>query len=128
MVHLCEIILLFYFSSLPSSSEAPTVVTGGSFFSWGTKFRYSGRVEREIMEDLGPLRREEPPINRSRPPSLRRKASSVPATPSTPVGSDIGEISKHSFLFFLIISIWRVTLFRQSGIIERQTLDVYTTF
>jgi hypothetical protein len=83
---------------LPSSSEVPSVVTGGSFFSWGTKFRYSGRVEREILEDIGPLRKEEPAINRSlRSSSLRRKASSVPATPSTPVGSDLGEISKGVF-------------------------------
>lgn len=73
---------------LPSSSEAPSVVSGGSFFSWGTKFRYSGRVEREILEDIGPLRREEPTINRTS--SFRRKASSVPATPSTPIASDLG--------------------------------------
>jgi hypothetical protein len=76
---------------LPSSSEAPTVVTGGSFFSWGTKFRYSGRTEREIQEETGPLRRDEPAIKRTS--SLRRKASSVPATPSTPVGTELGEIS-----------------------------------
>nr|CAD7569310.1 unnamed protein product [Timema californicum] len=83
--------LAMYASRLPSSSEAPTVVTGGSFFSWGTKFRYTGRVEREILEDVGPLRKEEPAINRNaRTGSLRRKASSVPATPSTPVGSDLG--------------------------------------
>jgi hypothetical protein len=69
------------------------VVTGGSFFSWGTKFRYSGRTEREIQEDIGPLRRDEPPIKRTS--SLRRKASSVPATPSTPVGTELGEISKN---------------------------------
>ncbi|KAJ4433712.1 hypothetical protein ANN_16023 [Periplaneta americana] len=86
----CAIEQMLFFT-LPSSSEAPTVVTGGSFFSWGTKFRYSGRVEREILEDIGPLRREEPAINRSfRSSSLRRKASSVPATPSTPVGSELG--------------------------------------
>jgi len=83
---------------LPSSSEAPSVVTGGSFFSWGTKFRYSGRVEREILEDAGPLRKEEPAINRNlRSSSLRRKASSVPATPSTPIGSELNEISKGLF-------------------------------
>lgn len=92
-------IIIFYANfSLPSSSDAPTVVTGGSFFSWGTKFRYSGRVEKEILEDIGPLRREEPSINRNfRTSSLRRKASSVPATPSTPIGSELGEISKEAF-------------------------------
>ncbi|XP_021930669.1 FERM domain-containing protein 5 isoform X3 [Zootermopsis nevadensis] len=86
----CAIEQMLFFT-LPSSSEAPSVVTGGSFFSWGSKFRYSGRVEREILEDVGPLRREEPAINRSfRTASLRRKASSVPATPSTPIGSELG--------------------------------------
>jgi FERM adjacent (FA). len=89
---------------LPSSSEVPSVVTGGSFFSWGTKFRYSGRVEREILEDAGPLRKEEPAINRSlRSSSLRRKASSVPATPSTPIGSELNEISKG---VFCLLSFW----------------------
>ncbi|XP_075216636.1 FERM domain containing isoform X2 [Lycorma delicatula] len=83
----CAIEQMLFFT-LPSSSEAPSVVSGGSFFSWGTKFRYSGRVEREILEDIGPLRREEPTINRAS--SLRRKASSVPATPSTPIASDLG--------------------------------------
>ncbi|XP_049830490.1 FERM domain-containing protein 5 isoform X3 [Schistocerca gregaria] len=86
----CAIEQMLFFT-LPSSSEAPSVVTGGSFFSWGTKFRYTGRVEKEILEDSGPLRKEEPSINRNfRSSSLRRKASSVPATPSTPIGSELG--------------------------------------
>jgi len=75
---------------LPSSSDAPAVVTGGSFFSWGTKFRYSGRTERELLEDTVP-RREEPAINRAG--SLRRKAASVPATPSTPV--DLADLREY---------------------------------
>ncbi|XP_022191859.2 FERM domain-containing protein 5 isoform X2 [Nilaparvata lugens] len=83
----CAIEQMLFFT-IPSSSEVPSVVSGGSFFSFGTKFRYSGRVEREILEDIGPLRREEPTINRVS--SLRRKASSVPATPSTPIASDLG--------------------------------------
>ncbi|XP_063238208.1 FERM domain-containing protein 5 isoform X2 [Bacillus rossius redtenbacheri] len=88
----CAIEQMLFFT-LPSSSEAPTVVTGGSFFSWGTKFKYTGRVEREILEDAGPARPDEPAVSRgARTSSLRRKASSVPATPSTPVGSDLAEI------------------------------------
>ncbi|RZF32960.1 hypothetical protein LSTR_LSTR000830 [Laodelphax striatellus] len=83
----CAIEQMLFFT-IPSSSEVPSVVSGGSFFSFGTKFRYSGRVEREILEDIGPLRREEPTINRVS--SLRRKASSVPATPSTPIASELG--------------------------------------
>lgn len=66
------------------------MVSGGSFFSWGTKFKYTGRTERELLEEVGPLRQEEPLINRLG--SLRRKASSVPATPSSPTDmSDICE-------------------------------------
>lgn len=64
----------------------PRVVSGGGFFS-GSKFRYTGRVEREVLEDLAHALREEPPINRVG--SLRRKASSVPATPSTPIVSEL---------------------------------------
>jgi FERM domain-containing protein 3/5 len=80
----------FRICRLQSSSEAPAVVSGGGLFSWGTKLRYSGRTEKEIQEDIGPLRRDEPPIKRTG--SLRRKASSVPATPSTPVGTELGDI------------------------------------
>lgn len=76
-------------SSLPSGSVVP-VVSGGSFFSWGTKFKYTGRTERELLEEVGPLRQEEPIINRLG--SLRRKASSVPATPSSP--TEMGDICK----------------------------------
>ncbi|CAB3385718.1 Hypothetical predicted protein [Cloeon dipterum] len=85
----CAVEQMLFFT-LQSSSEAPTVVSGGGLFSWGTKLRYSGRTEKEIQEDIGPLRREEPPIKRTG--SLRRKASSVPATPSTPVGTELGDI------------------------------------
>ncbi|CAH0391943.1 unnamed protein product [Bemisia tabaci] len=86
----CAVEQMLFFT-LPSSSDAPHVVTGGSIFSFGTKFKYSGRVEREILEDSTPTRREEPTINRVG--SLRRKASSVPATPSTPVIAELGHNS-----------------------------------
>ncbi|XP_050429397.1 FERM domain-containing protein 3 isoform X2 [Adelges cooleyi] len=72
-----EQMLFFTFSS---SSDVPHVVSGGGFFSWGTKFRYSGRVEREILEDMS-ITRESPSVTRVA--SLRRKSSSEPATPST---------------------------------------------
>lgn len=72
---------------MPTSSDAPSVVTGGGFFSWGTKFKYTGRTEKEILEDSS-LNREEPNIQRSS--SVRRKASSVPATPSTPLQPHLG--------------------------------------
>ena len=40
------------FFTFSSSAEIPAVVTGGSFFSRGSKVRYSGRVERELAEDV----------------------------------------------------------------------------
>ncbi|XP_050526186.1 FERM domain-containing protein 3 isoform X2 [Daktulosphaira vitifoliae] len=72
------------FFTFPSSSEVPNVVSGGGFFSWGTKFKYSGRVEREILEDTSIIR-ESPSVTRVG--SLRRKASSEPSTPLV-VGSN----------------------------------------
>ncbi|XP_020711355.2 FERM domain-containing protein 5 isoform X4 [Athalia rosae] len=87
----CAIEQMLFFT-LPRASDAP-VVSGGSIFSWGTKFKYTGRTEREVLEETGPLRKEEPAIQRgnARTSSLRRKASSVPATPSTP-SQDLVEI------------------------------------
>lgn len=75
-----HVILPFNFS-LPSSSQA-SVMSGGGFFSFGTKFRYYGRTEREIMsERLAALNKD----GSNTSPS-KRKASSVPATPSSPQG------------------------------------------
>lgn len=90
--------IIVTFCSLPTSSDAPSVVSGGGFFSWGTKFKYTGRTEREILEDTGSLTREEPSIQRTS--SLRRKASSVPATPSTPLQPHLGK-TKH--ILYLVI-------------------------
>lgn len=86
--------------SLPRASDAP-VVSGGSIFSWGYKFKYTGRTEREVLEEVGPLRKEEPPIQRCQTTCLRRKASSVPATPSTP-SQDLVEIREQFFLSLLL--------------------------
>ncbi|XP_032679021.1 FERM domain-containing protein 5 isoform X3 [Odontomachus brunneus] len=85
----CAIEQMLFFT-LPRASDAP-VVSGGSIFSWGTKFKYTGRTEREVLEESGPLRKEEPLIQRCQTTCLRRKASSVPATPSTP-SQDLVEI------------------------------------
>ncbi|XP_066593637.1 FERM domain-containing protein 5 isoform X2 [Prorops nasuta] len=85
----CAIEQMLFFT-LPRASDAP-VVSGGSIFSWGTKFKYTGRTEREVLEGTGPLRKEEPTIQRCSSTGLRRKASSVPATPSTP-SQDLVEI------------------------------------
>ncbi|KAK3925349.1 FERM domain-containing protein 5 [Frankliniella fusca] len=88
----CAIEQMLFFT-LPSGSVVP-VVSGGSFFSFGTKFKYTGRTERELLEEVGPLRQEEPVINRFG--SLRRKASSVPATPSSPTDMSYLPRSNHS--------------------------------
>jgi len=76
------------------------VLSGGSIFSWGYKFKYTGRTEREVLEEAGPLRKEEPPIQRCQTTCLRRKASSVPATPSTP-SQDLVEIREWFLRFFI---------------------------
>lgn len=64
-----------------ANSQRASVMTGGGFFR-STKFRYSGRTEREILtESLNALRQQ---LNNTSP--SKRKASSVPATPSSPQG------------------------------------------
>jgi len=78
---------IFYCNRFPSSSDVPNVVSGGGFFSWGTKFKYSGRVEREILEDMT-ITRESPSVTRVG--SLRRKSSSEPPTPSNLVINQVG--------------------------------------
>ncbi|XP_050681938.1 FERM domain-containing protein 5 [Leptidea sinapis] len=83
----CAIEQMLFFT-LPSSSDA-CVYTGGGLFSWGTKFKYVGRTEREILERDGLL----PPRDHQDEGSNtggKRKASSVPATPSTPMTGDFG--------------------------------------
>ncbi|XP_073824763.1 FERM domain containing isoform X3 [Musca autumnalis] len=78
------------FFTLPNSQNA-AVVSGGGFFSWGTKFKYTGRTEREILtESINALREQK--LNYSS--SNKRKASSVPATPSSPPG-DFEQIIYH---------------------------------
>uniref|UniRef100_T1GU69 FERM adjacent domain-containing protein n=1 Tax=Megaselia scalaris TaxID=36166 RepID=T1GU69_MEGSC len=72
----------------PNSQNA-SVVTGGGFFSWGTKFKYTGRTEREILTETINELREQKLTNTGTPGN--RKASSVPATPSSPAG-DLAQI------------------------------------
>ncbi|XP_064475192.1 FERM domain-containing protein 5-like isoform X1 [Ornithodoros turicata] len=74
-----------YFFTIPSSSEVPSVTTGGGLFSRGSRFRYSGRVEKEVMDDLRNIRRDPPQFERSftRPPSFRYKTPAQPRSPPT---------------------------------------------
>lgn len=66
------------------------MVSGGGFFSWGAKFKYTGRTEREILTESINALREQKLTNSS---TSKRKASSVPATPSSPQ-SDLAQIRK----------------------------------
>ncbi|XP_021700902.1 FERM domain-containing protein 5 isoform X1 [Aedes aegypti] len=87
----CAIEQMLFFT-LPTSQQA-AVMSGGGFFSWGTKFKYSGRTEREILsESLNALRQQK--LNNTSP--SKRKAQSVPATPSSPQG-DLAEIRKSRY-------------------------------
>ncbi|KAG1682912.1 FERM domain-containing protein 3 [Nymphon striatum] len=69
------------FFTMHSSKEVPSVCKGGGLFARGTKFRYSGRVEREISEESKGINRVPPRFVRSRTLSLRHKSSTLP-TPS----------------------------------------------
>lgn len=81
--------IIYSFHSLPNSQNA-SVMSGGGFMG-RTKFKYSGRTEREILtENLNALRQQHMAMHGS--PS-KRKANSVPATPSSPQG-DLAEIRK----------------------------------
>ncbi|KAI9586248.1 FERM domain-containing protein 5 isoform X1 [Glossina fuscipes] len=84
----CAIEQMLFFT-LPNSQHA-AVVSGGGFFSWGTKFKYTGRTEREILtESINALRKQK----MTNSEASKRKASSVPATPSSPQG-DLAQIRK----------------------------------
>lgn len=84
------------FFTCASSAQIPPVLSGGGLFSWagsGAKFKYSGRVQHELLDDdLAAQRRGEgvaaPSVTRGGS-MRRRQASSVPATPSTPIA--VGE-------------------------------------
>lgn len=76
------------FFTLPNNHSSNVMMTGGGFFSWGAKFRYTGRTEREILsENISALKAER--LANSSP--SKRKANSVPATPSSPQG-DLAEM------------------------------------
>ncbi|CAL8138228.1 unnamed protein product [Orchesella dallaii] len=69
------------FSECGCAGDIPSSVRGGGIF--GTRFRYSGRVQREILEDPGPLRASDSVISRTPlTRSLQRnKTRSLPHTP-----------------------------------------------
>lgn len=78
---------IFYFIlffSCGCATDVPNSIRGGGIF--GSKFRYHGRVHREILEDPGPLRASDAVISRT--PlyrSLQRnKTRSLTHSPSHP--------------------------------------------
>ncbi|XP_022235237.1 FERM domain-containing protein 3-like, partial [Limulus polyphemus] len=75
-----------YFFAAESSAEVPSVTTGGGLFSRGSKFRYSGRVEKEVIELMENFQRDPPQFQRSfmHTSSFRHKSESYPTTPATP--------------------------------------------
>uniref|UniRef100_A0A0B7AKC0 FERM domain-containing protein n=1 Tax=Arion vulgaris TaxID=1028688 RepID=A0A0B7AKC0_9EUPU len=53
------------FFTLSTSSAAPKIRSGGTLFSRGSKFRFSGRCQNEAYEASGNIRRTEPPFART---------------------------------------------------------------
>ncbi|XP_021961283.1 FERM domain-containing protein 5 isoform X2 [Folsomia candida] len=83
------------FFNCGSATDVPNSVRGGGIF--GSRVRYHGRVQREILEDPGPLRASDAVIQRT--PlyrSLQRnKTRSLPHSPTHP-GYDSLPRSNHS--------------------------------
>ncbi|KAG8197874.1 hypothetical protein JTE90_024273 [Oedothorax gibbosus] len=90
-----------YFFTMESSSEVPQVTTSGGIFSRGCKFRYSGRVEKEIAEDTKSILREQPQFQRSltRPPSFRKYIDGYSGSPSTSPRDEHLTADYNSFLY-----------------------------
>jgi hypothetical protein len=53
------------FFTLSTSAAAPKVRSGGTLFSRGSKFRFSGRCQNEAYEASGNIHRAEPPFART---------------------------------------------------------------
>ncbi|NXK21680.1 FRMD5 protein, partial [Arenaria interpres] len=90
------------FYKLEKSSQVRTVSSSNLFFK-GSRFRYSGRVAKEVMESSAKIKREPPEIHRaglvpSRScPSITHgpRLSSVPRTRRRAVHISIMEVSVH---------------------------------
>ncbi|XP_032795356.2 FERM domain-containing protein 5 isoform X2 [Daphnia magna] len=80
------------FFTFTSSAEIPAVVTGGSFFSRGSKVRYSGRVERELaLEEVALLAAAAASQEHPTDPADRRNRSATYASrrsTSEPISGD----------------------------------------
>jgi hypothetical protein len=75
------------FFTLSTSSAAPKIRSGGTLFSRGSKFRFSGRCQNEAYEASGNIRRTEPPFART---------SSLPNFAKKNHGHDKNNTRQHS--------------------------------
>lgn len=66
---------------MENSSKHGMVVTGGSFFSRGSRFRYQGRCEKEVVEDSSTIVRDPPTVKRI-PLKNAGRSTSLPTTPA----------------------------------------------
>lgn len=102
---------LLYLSSyrLENSNKQGVVVTGGSFFSRGSRFRYAGRCEKEVVEESSTIIREPPTVNRI---SLRTIGRST-SLPTTPADSDTydGDVSTCFLCRFIDLSVMSNAIF-----------------
>lgn len=94
-------------------------MSGGGFIR-GTKFRYTGRTEREILTENLNLLRQQHLMNNSSP--SKRKANSVPATPSSPQG-DLAEIREQASCVNQINQFKSTTLFIGYSSLPRSTMS-----
>ncbi|MPC23295.1 FERM domain-containing protein 5 [Portunus trituberculatus] len=69
---------------LENSNKQGVVVTGGSFFSRGSRFRYAGKCEKEVVEESSSILRDPPTVNRVSLKNIGRSTS----LPTTPADSD----------------------------------------
>lgn len=102
---------------MPNGQNA-SVVTGGGFFSH-SKFRYTGRTEREILSESLQSLRQQSSENSS---PTKRKASSVPATPSSP--QDLIDLRKFIYAYFKkMLFIFNFIFFPGYNSLPRSTLS-----
>lgn len=84
-----------YLFRLENSNKQGVVVTGGSFFSRGSRFRYAGKCEKEVVEESSGILREPPTVNRVSLKNIGRSTS----LPTTPADSDTYDGSRPFFIF-----------------------------
>lgn len=85
----------FLIYRLENSNKQGVVVTGGSFFSRGSRFRYAGKCEKEVVEESSGILREPPTVNRVSLKNIGRSTS----LPTTPADSDTYDGSRPFFIF-----------------------------